>query len=188
MRAVLLVVAFFVALATMGSSCLYDEFVITANATVEETFPINPGTTTSGSGTESATVVNLLPGSLNSEDIENINNYDLTVFVAGTYGGRVNGTIEVSSNGATYTLYATLSSAPWDSLKAPQSALAGSDYLTINPAGKAALEAALNAFKTNDQATVWVRFNWGVSASPIPAGLSVTVRLLSQISFKVSVS
>lgn len=188
MRALVVLVISFVALATMGSSCLYDEFVITANATVEQTFPITAGPVTSGSGAESVTVVNLLPGSLSSDDIENISNYDLSVSVSGAYGGRVSGTIEVSSNGATYTLYATLSSAPWDSLKTPQSALEGSDYLSINPAGKTALENALNGFKTNDQATVWVRFNWAVSSGPVPPGLSVTVKLLSQVNFKVSVS
>jgi hypothetical protein len=176
-----------VALATMGSSCLYDEYTVTANATVEESYPINAGPVTTGSGVQTTTVVDLLPESLSSDDIENISNYDLSVVSAGTYaGGQVSGGIAISSNGVTYTQYATLSTIPWDNLKTPQSVLGGSTYLTVTPAGRAALEAALNAFKTNDQAQIWTRFTWAASPGPVPSGLSVTVKLLSQVNFKVA--
>jgi hypothetical protein len=186
-RAMLVLVGLFIALATMGSSCLYDEYIVTANATVDESFPINAGPTTTGAGVQNNTIVDLLPESLSSGDIENISNYDLSVVSSGTYaGGQVSGGIAISSDGVNYTQYATLSTIPWDRLKTPQSVLGGSTYLTVTPAGRAALESALNAFKTNDQAKVWTRFSWSVSPGPVPSGLNVTVKLFSQVNFKVA--
>jgi hypothetical protein len=159
--------ALVIGVATMGSDCINDPFLISLNLQeLEVTVNIPAGTTTTFNGSRVVAAAEYLDSGFGS--LQNARVYDITVQGIGTYTGTVTGTASV--NGTTILSY----TGPWSQFATPQSLLSASG-LTLNAAGVTALRNAVAA-----QQNVTVAGSGTVSASPVPA-LQLVIRIYGQI-------
>lgn len=95
---------------------------------------------------------------------------DITLQTIGTFAGNVvNGQVRV--NGTTILSY----SGPWSTFNAPQSLLNNSTQLVQNPAGVAALLAAIQGAQPISIC------HSGAFSQPSPAGLQIQVKVFAQV-------
>lgn len=159
--------ALVVGLATMGSDCINEPFLVSVNLEeLELTISIPAGTTTTFNG---SAVVTAADYAATFASLQNMRIYDITVQGVGTYTGTVTGAGTV--NGITIIAY----TGPWSQFATPQSLLAGATGVTLNAAGVTALRNAVEA-----RQTVTVAGAGSVSTSPVPA-LQLIVRIFAQV-------
>ena len=95
---------------------------------------------------------------------------DITIQTIGAFSGNVNNA-QVRVNGTTILSY----SGPWSAFNTPQSLLSNTTQLVQNPAGVAALFAAIQG-----QQTISICHS-GAFSQPSPAGLQIQVKVFAQV-------
>lgn len=167
-------------LATTGSTCINDGFLIAVNLPMSACFAVNPGPNLSYDGTVTIRLADQIDASY-VEDISTVRYYDIRVSTKGTYAGSIVGGLGKINN-IDLVKYAGL----WSDFTTPQSLLQNSSLIQIQPAGLNELVRVLNQFKTDPNTTIFLRGTGSLTGqSPVPAGLSVCVEILAQVDVKV---
>lgn len=169
-------------LATTGSTCINDGFLVAVNLPIKACFPINAGPNLVFSGSQTVRLADLIDASY-LENLKNARFYDVRVSTQGTYTG----TVYVVGNIDGVKLVETKSQPwPWSDFATPQTLLGGSTKIETNQPGLTQLITKLNAFKTNPNVTVTLSANGTLSGqAPVPAGLSVCLEILAQVDAEV---
>ena len=181
MKAKIVFAAVLLALATHGSSCIREGFLIPVNLIIDQCYAINSGP--AGSFDRSATILlsPLIDESFRG-NIKGARFYDIKVSTTGSYGGSVvgqvyvNGILLLSFGGGTNNATAV----PWSTFSTPQSLLGSSPYVKAQSAGVSTLVAALNQLVNNENASVTLRATGTTSGSTVPSGLSICFHVLAQ--------
>jgi hypothetical protein len=175
MKAKIVLISLFVALATMGFDCINDSFLVSVNVNgITGKFKINPGNNPNfGPPGDCVTITasQYLDQSY-SDEIQDVRIFDIKVSTIGTYAGNVNGTATV--NNVAILNY----SGPWSSFNTPQSLLT-SQLITRSAGGIGLL---VNAIK-NKQTIVLCGVG-SVSQVPVPDGLYIQVDVSGQVDAK----
>jgi hypothetical protein len=176
-KAILLLL--FVALASMGSSCINENFLVAVNYPFSTCVSIRSGPNLAFDGSETVTLSNYIDQSYLNK-MKGARYYDIRVTTKGTYNGTVLGDVYIE--GEKLVTY----NGQWSAFAAPQSILT-SKLLTKNDRGVATLVAKLNEFVTNINARATIS-NGGTltGESQVPEGLSVCVEILAQVDSEVN--
>jgi hypothetical protein len=171
-------------LATTGSTCINDGFLVAVNLTIPGCFNIKEGPTLSWTITQPGQpVVVKLANQIDESYRDNIKSaryYDLRVKVTGTYTGSVSGICYVN-NSPLLTF-----SGNWSDFVNGQSLLGNSQHVTVQTSGVVALVAALNQFRTDPDVVITLSSSGSLSGqSPVPSGLAVCLEILSQVDAEV---
>jgi hypothetical protein len=146
MKAKMVIVALFVALATMGFDCINDNFLVSVNVKgITGKFRVNRGP---GSFDDFATIraSDYLDEDFSS-DIKEVRIYDIRVSTQGTFAGNVNsGTVTVNGS----PIVSLVGSTAWSAFTTPQSLLTSS-YINRNGGGVGVL---VNAIKSKLDVTL----------------------------------
>lgn len=172
MKTKMLLQALIVGFIVVGSGCtIVDGFLVAVNIKgVTGCHKINPGDPFYDEDTTFTADKYLDPDF--SDDVKDVNIYDMKVYVTGNYPGGVVNSANVSVND---TLILALNGAtPWDSLKTPQSFVT-SPRIIRNSTGIAAL---IHAIK--NRRNIKVR-GWGALNLNAPSGLKVCFEVLGQV-------
>jgi hypothetical protein len=181
MKAKIVFAAVLLALATHGSSCIREGFLIPVNLTINQCYAINSGPV--GSFDQSATILlsPLIDESFRG-NIKGARFYDIKVSTTGSYSGTVVGQVYV--NGVLLLLFGgganNTTAVPWSTFSTPQSLLGSSQYVKAQSAGVTALVSALNRLVNDDYASVTLRVAGTTSGAAVPSGLSVCFQVLAQ--------
>ncbi len=190
MKARILLVAVFVAMATHGSSCIREGFLIPVNLAIDECYGLDAGP--AGQFNPVAIVIplsSLIDASFR-ESIVDARVYDIKISTRGTYSGTVvaqafvDNVLLLSIGGGANNA----TPVPWSTFAAPQSILGSSPYLKANPAGVAAVVAAAKRLATDDNAQVTLRAAGRTEEAAVPAGLSVCIQILGQADARLNES
>jgi hypothetical protein len=167
-------------LATTGSTCINDGFLVAVNLPISNCFSINSGPTLSFSGSLTIKLADQIDASYLNK-IKAVRYYDVRVSVQGTYTGSVSGSATINDVPLlTYT-------GQWSDFATAQSLLGSSTHITSNATGVAELVRVLNLFKTDQTVTVKLSSTGSLSGqTPVPAGLSVCVEILAQVDAEVN--
>jgi hypothetical protein len=170
MKPLYLVMAVMVlALSTMGSSCVNDNFLIAVNVPITHTFTF---TATGGSSFSDNTTINLgsVVGDTFADNIASARVYDITLTYAGPYTGTLSGTISVNG-----TKVADFTGAAND-FKTTKSLLASPSYFSnVN------ITPVLTALGTKPLPTITLAGSAVLSPAPTSGTQhSVTVEILAQ--------
>ncbi len=181
MKTKLLLVFLLGILATTGSTCIQDGFVVAVNLPLDLCVDINPGNDPTFSGSQTIRLSDQIDASY-LDKIKNARYYDVQVQVKGDFSGNI-------YNGKCYVDNKKLLdfAGTWNEFKTSQSLLGGSTLIKTDTTGLNALLNALNRFKTQPSTTV-VLSGDGVlgGQATIPAGLSVCLRILAQVDAEVN--
>jgi hypothetical protein len=188
MRTNLVLLAIFVALTTNGSSCINSGFLVPVNVPIDGCYGINPGSNLNFSGRDTVVLKDQIDESF-LEKIEGGRVYDVQVSVEGTYRGTVVGTASVDN-----ILLLNFGQGPnattptdWSNFSTPQSLLGSSPYVKPTQAGINHLISIMNQFAGNPELTVNLSASGSLAGvSPVPAGLSVCVKILTQADAKLN--
>ena len=162
----------------MAFDCITDPSKINItlkSSPLSATFPINPGTSTTYSGTVPA----INPSAIFSSDytVTGVSIYDITVQTVGTENlGAGSGNVYVKVPPASTPTLLFSYSGTWTQFNTPQSLLTSS-AITLNPAGGNEIIRALNQHQT-------VTFSAAgtVTTAPTKTGDALTVSVLMQAS------
>ena len=167
-------------LATTGSTCINEGFLVSVNLPISACFAINPGPSTSYDGTVAIKLADQIDASY-IDEIQTVRYYDIRVSNQGTYADSVvNGRAFI--NNILLLTYA----GKWSDFATPQSLLQNSTLIQVQAAGLNELVRVLNQFKTDATTTLYLRSTGRLTgAPPVPAGLSVCVEILAQVDAKV---
>jgi hypothetical protein len=182
---ILLWVIFLGLLATTGSTCINDGFLVAVNLPISTCFSIKAGPTLNWTPSDPGQpVVIHLSDQIDESYLNNIKNvryYDLKVSVKGTYSGSASG-IAYINNVPLLTF-----SGNWADFATAQSLLGNSTHITPQATGLAELLRVLNQFKTSSTVTASLSSSGSLSGqSPVPAGLSVCIEIDAQVDAEVS--
>ena len=171
-------------LATTGSTCINDGFLVAVNLTIPGCFNIKDGPTLSWTITDPGQPVEIKLADQIDESyrdkIKSARFYDLRVKVKGTYTGSVSGICYIN-NSPLLTF-----SGNWSDFANGQSLLGNSQLIARQPSGVAALVAALDQFRTDPTVKVALSSSGSLSGqSPVPSGLSICLEILSQVDAEV---
>lgn len=162
-------------LATTGSTCINDGFLISVNLPMTGCFDVNPGTNLTFNGSVTIKLSEQIDVSY-IENIEKVRYYDIRVSTKGTYTGSVSG-IALINNIQLLTY-----SGQWSDFATPQTLLQNSPRIQVQTAGLNELLRVLNLFTTDSNTTVVLSSIGSLSGqSPVPSGLSVCIEILSQV-------
>ncbi len=179
MKTKILLVFLLGVLATTGSTCINDGFLVAVNLPMEMCLAINPGSNPSFSGSQTIKLSDQVDASY-LDKIKNARFYDLKVHVTGTYTGTIyNGKCYV--NGKKLLDF----TGGWADFATPQSLVGGSTFITRDTTGLKELVAVLNQFKTQPNTTVTLAGEGVLSPTPIPSGLSVCLEIFAQVDAEV---
>jgi hypothetical protein len=174
MKAKLVIVLMTVLLATTGSTCLNEGFLIALNLPIEECYPINAGPNLNFAGSATVPLTEELD-EVYRDNIKSARYYDMLIGVRGSYNGSVAGTATI--NGIPLLTF----SGSWDSFSTPQSILGGSTLITPQTAGVNELVRVLDLLPSAPGTTVALAVSGTLSGqSPVPSGLSVCVEIKAQ--------
>jgi hypothetical protein len=169
-------------LATTGSTCINDGFLVAVNLPIKATFAINAGPNLVFSGTQTVKLVDLIDETYR-DNIKSARYYDIRISTAGTYNGTVYFTAKIDG---TEFLKVKTQPWPWSDFATPQSLLGTSTKIEPVAAGLAQLVSRLNAFKTDPTVSIVLSADGTLSGqAPVPTGLSVTLEILAQVDAEV---
>jgi len=170
-------------LATTGSDCINDGFLVAVNLDIPACYAIKSGPNPSWTTSDPGPVIVRLSDQIDESYLNKIKNarfYDLKVSVKGTFNGSVSGTAYINNiplltfNGA------------WSDFATAQSLLGNSTHVTSQANGITELVRVLNLFKTNTAQTVSLSSNGSLADQlPVPEGLSVCLEILAQVDAEV---
>jgi hypothetical protein len=167
-------------LATTGSTCINDGFLVAVNLPISACFAINPGPSTSFDGTVAIKLADQIDMS-NIDKISTIRYYDIRVSNQGTYPDSV-----VNGRAFINNILLLTYSGKWSDFATPQTLLQNSTRIQTQAAGLNELVRVLNQFTTDANTTLYLRSTGRLTgAPPVPAGLSVCVEILAQVDAKV---
>ena len=180
MKTKALLLLLFGVLATTGSTCINDGFLIAVNLPISACFAINPGPSTSFDGTVAIKLAEQIDLS-NIENIQTVRYYDIRVSSQGTYPDSV-----VNGRAFINNILLLTYSGKWSDFTTPQSLLQNSTLIQTQAAGLNELVRVLNQFKTDPNTTLYLRSTGRLTgAPPVPPGLSVCVEILAQVDAQV---
>jgi hypothetical protein len=179
MKTKIVLMALFVALATMGFDCINDNFLVSVNIKgISGTYNINAGNNSTFTGDSPPIDASTYLDPNYSDEIKDVRIYDIRVSTVGTYAGNINGaTAQVIVNGVATNLLGF--SGPWSTFNVPQSLLT-SQLLSRSAGG---ITALVNAIKNKQSVTL--RGFGSVSQIPVPSGLSVKIEVFGQVDAQV---
>jgi hypothetical protein len=184
MKPKILFLALLLALATHGSSCINQGFIVPVNLTVHGCYAVPSGSTVPLVFDQTMPyALSALIDATFRENIRDARFYDIQISTEGTFAGNVVGIIYVNGQPLLNIGGGESATAPvsWSVFREPQSLLAASPYLHTSPSGAAALASALKAFANSPDVSITLRALGQVSgSSPVPEGLSVCVKILAQ--------
>jgi|WetSurMetagenome_2_1015567.scaffolds.fasta_scaffold441294_1 hypothetical protein len=169
-------------LATTGSTCIQDGFLVSVNLPIKVCIPINAGTNLIATGTQTVKLAELIDATY-LENLKNARYYDIRVSTLGTF----NGTVDLISNidGVSFLQNKT-QAWPWSDFAVPQSLLMSSDKIVVAPGGLVYLVGRLNAFKTDPTVAITLSARTTLAGqSSVPSGLSVCIEILAQVDAEV---
>ena len=162
-------------LATTGSTCINDGFLVSVNLPMEMCIAVKPGPDPTFGGSQTIKLADQVDASY-LEKIKNARFYDLKVHVTGTYTGTIyNGKFYV--NGKKLLDFA----GAWTNFTTPQSLVGGSTFVTRDTTGLKELVAVLNQFKTQPNTAVTLSGDGVLGTTPVPSGLSLCVEIFAQV-------
>jgi hypothetical protein len=176
MKTRIVLLAFFVALATMGFECINSPISVTLNIDpFSQCFAINPGPNTTFGGTAIIDPKGLIDD--NYEDkIQDARIYDITVQTTGSFAGSVtNGVVTI--NGTPILTY----SGTWANFSTEQSIVRRSAFITPQRAGILVLIGLLKQKPLQAVTLASTGTLTGGGVPPVPAGLGVCVKVYAQI-------
>jgi hypothetical protein len=165
-------------LATTGSTCINDGFLVAVNMPLEMCFNINAPGPQNFSGQLTIKLADEIDASY-LDKLKNARYYDIQVQVTGTFSGDI-----INGEGLVNNKKIVDFAGKWDDFKTPQSLLAGSKLLKTDTTGVKELVAVLNQFKTQPSTTIVLSGKGVLSAPPTP-GLSVCLKILTQLDAEV---
>jgi hypothetical protein len=179
MKTKIVLMALFVALATMGFDCINDNFLVSVNVNgISGTYFIKTGTTpTFGPPDDCKTVSDYLDKDYSNE-ITGVQIFDIRITTAGSYNGTINNG-KVTVNGVTI-MYLNGSPA-WSAFNTPQSLLT-SPFIDRTP-GRINLNPLVNAITKGDPVTLCG--SGSVSGTVNQTDLSVRIEVFGQVDAKV---
>jgi hypothetical protein len=168
-------------LATTGSTCINDGFLVAVNLPIKGTFPINAGPNLAFSGSFNVKLADHIDGTYLA-NIKNARFYDVRVSTTGTY----NGTVYVVGNIDGKPLV-KVENQPWSAFSTPQSLIAGSKVFQVDTLGLGQVGTRLLQFKVQPLLTTVVMSANGTLSgqSPVPSGLALVVEILAQVDAEV---
>ena len=171
-------------LATTGSTCINDGFLVAVNLPISACFNIKSGSNLSWTPSDPGQpVIIKLSDAIDGSYVDKIKNaryYDMQVTVHGAYAGSVSGFAYI--NGKPLLSF----QGQWSDFATPQSLIGSSTHITPQTAGVAELVAMLNQFKTNASTSMSLTSNGSLSGqSPVPSGLSFCFEILAQVDAQV---
>ncbi len=182
MKTKLLLVVLLGLLATTGSTCINDGFLVAVNLPIEQCFTINAGPNL----VFGSSIVVKLADEIDASYLDNIKSarfYDIRIRTTGTYNGTVY--VEGKIDGLPLVMTKT-QPWPWSDFAAPQSLLGNSTKLTFDSLGVKQIVAKLNQFKTDPNTTITLSANGTLAGqSPVPSGLAVCLEILAQVDAEV---
>ena len=185
MKTKLLLISLLAILATTGSTCINDGFLVAVNLPINPCFTINAGPTLTFNRSITDTLALELDQSYR-ENIKSARYYDIRVSVIGTYNGTVNGTVYIQGPNSTTQKALLTFTGNWADFSAPQSLLGSSPHIATVPVGVQELLNALNNMTVNPNTAVTISAVGALNGqSPVPPGLSVCVEILGQVDAKV---
>lgn len=166
-------------LATTGSTCINDGFLVAVNLPIQACFNINAGPnlnwTPSDPGQPVVIRLSDLIDASYLDKIKNVRYYDLKVSVKGSYTGSASGICYINS------IPLLTFSGTWADFTTGQSLLGSSTHITPQATGVTELMRVLNLFKTTSTTTVSFSSSGSLSGqSPVPSGLSVCFEIFAQ--------
>lgn len=169
-------------LATTGSTCIQEGFLVSVNVPIKATFPINGGPNLVFSGSQTIKLSDLIDASY-VDNLKNVRYFDVRISTTGTY----NGTVFVTGSIDGSELIKTKNSpTPWSDLATPQSLLGGSTKFDFQTAGLTQLMNKLNQFKSDPNTTITLAANGTLSGqTPVPSGLALVVEIYAQADSEV---
>ncbi len=173
-------VTLLVAIASVGFSCINDNFLVAVNLPLTVDYNVNPGP----AGVKSADTTVYLKDQIDQSyvgKIQNVRYYDIRVSTIGTYDGSVPPDGQLFIDGKRILSFR----GTWNQFNTPQSVLGSSTLVTPDNAGVAQLLTKLNAFITNDNTSVRLTGTCVLNGSTVPDGLKLRVEILCQVDAEV---
>lgn len=176
MKTKIVLLALFVALATMGFECINSPFNVSLNLDpFSKCFDINPGGTVNFGGSVSIDPRGLIDDSF-EDKIQDARIYDITVQATGPFTGNVtNG--QVTINGIPILTY----SGTWANFSTPQSILGRSAFITPQRGGILELVRVLKLRPLQAVTLASIGTLTGGGVPPVPSGLGVCVKVYAQV-------
>jgi|WetSurMetagenome_2_1015567.scaffolds.fasta_scaffold245246_2 hypothetical protein len=166
-------------LATTGSTCINDGFLVAVNVPISGCLQIRDGSTLSWSTTDPAPQVFNVAELIDQSYLDHIKNsrvYDIRISVKGTYNGSVSGIGYI--NGLSNPIVQF--TGRWSDFATPRSILTDTVYVKKQAAGIAELVRVLNLVPTNRNQTIAIS-SQGLMAGPSSvSGLSVCYEIMAQ--------
>lgn len=160
-------------LATTGSTCINDGFLVAVNLPLEMCFNINAPGPQNFSGQVIVKLADQIDASYLNK-LKSARYYDIQVQVTGTFSGDI-----INGEGSVNSKKIIDFAGKWDEFKTPQSLLGGSKLIKTDTTGLKELVAVLNQFKSQSSTTIVLAGKGVLSAAPTQ-GLSVCMKILCQ--------
>jgi hypothetical protein len=181
MKAKVTLLAVLVALATHGSSCIREGFLIPVNLPIDQCYAVNAGTAGPFGAVYTISLQPLLDESYWG-NVKAVRFYDIKISTVGTYSGTVLAQVLVGTDtllliggGADHK-----TPVPWSTFSTPQSLLGSSPYVATTSRGVTTLVSALGRLTSDENASVTLRTIGATAGAAVPSGLSVCVHVLAQ--------
>jgi len=180
MKTRIVLLALFVALATMGFECINSPIIVALNIDpFSRCFAINPGPNTNFGGTAVIDPRSLIDDGY-EDKIEDARIYDITVQATGPFTGNVtNGVVTI--NGTPILTY----SGTWANFSTEQSIIRRSAFITPQRAGILVLIGLLKQTPLQPVTLASTGTLTGGGVPPVPAGLGVCVKVYAQVDGKI---
>jgi len=189
MKAKIVFAAVLVALATNGSSCIREGFIIPVNLPIDQCYPVSAGPAGSFGSVYTIPLSPLLDESYRG-NVKAVRFYDIKISTAGSYSGAVEALVLVGTDtllliggGADHR-----TRVPWSTFSTPQSLLGSSPYVATSARGVAALVSVLSRLVSDEGASVTLRSVGTTAGGTVPSGLSVCVQILAQADVEMNSS
>jgi hypothetical protein len=182
MKTKAMVAVMLAALATTGTQCINDNFLIAVNLPIPFCHSINPGPNTfSGRDTIK------LEGQIDKNYVDNMKAarfYDIKVSVGGDYNGSGTGDAFIVVKDTLFRIVHF--SGNWSDFKTPVSVLTGAPKVVIDTTGVKKLVDILNQFVMTRSASVILEGRGTLSGqTPVPSGLSACIEVFAQVDAQI---
>jgi hypothetical protein len=168
-------------LATTGSTCINEGFLVAVNLPIKATFNITAGPNLAFDGVYTVKLSDQIDATY-LEHIKNARFYDIRISTTGTYNGTVYAVANIDG-----VKLVTVKNQNWSAFATPQSLLVGSTSFEVDSLGLKQVGTRLAQFKASPGTTVAVLSANGTLSgqSPVPSGLALVVEILAQVDAEV---
>jgi hypothetical protein len=191
MKAKVVVAAVLVAMATHGSSCIREGFLIPVNLPVDQCFRLSAGAAGPFGAADTIALQPILDESYWG-NVKAVRFYDVKISTVGSYNGTVRAVVLVGATRDTLLLVgggqSHQAAVPWSTFSTPQSILGSSPYVATSPRGVASLVSTLNRLSSDESASLILAAVGVTEGGAVPSGLSVCVHILAQADVEMNAS